>query len=141
MKRNYFREGLLRKGKMGKEEIYGSLDLAKKFLEKAGGNLKIEYFDVSFTLAYNTMFHSARALLFSINVKERSHMAMIDYLKEKFNGNKELLQFLNILDSYRITRHAIQYTGELCSRTDAEEAILDAKEFLDLVKRYSNKIT
>lgn len=136
---DYFKEGLLRKGKIDKNEIEGSLKLAERFLERARGNIKIKYFDVAFTLAYNSMFHSARALLFSFGVKERSHFAMIEFLKEKLKGNKKIFQFLTILDSYRISRHAIQYRGELCSKLDAEEAIKDAEEFLRIVKNYLNK--
>ena len=136
---DYFREGLLKKGEIGKEEIKGSLEIAERFLERAKGNLKIEYFDVSFILAYNSMFHSASALLFSFGVKERSHFAMIEFLKEKLKEEKEVLQFLDILDSYRISRHAVQYHGRFCSKTDAEEAIRDAEEFLKVVKKFFNR--
>jgi len=132
----YFKEGLLRKGKIDKNEIKGSLELAERFLERAKGNMKIKYFDIAFTLAYNSMFHSARALLFSFGVKERSHFAMIEFLKEKFKGNERIFQFLTILDSYRMSRHAVQYRGEFCSELDAKEAIKDAKEFLEIVKNY-----
>jgi len=135
MKIDYFREGLLKRGKINEKEIKGSLEIAKKFIERAEGNLKIKYFDVAFILAYNSMFHTARALLFSFGVKERSHFAMIKYLKEKFQNNKKILRFLEILDSYRITRHAIQYSGEFCSKIDAEEALNDAKKFLDVTKK------
>ncbi len=136
---DYFREGLLKRAKIDEEEIKGSLELGERFLGRARGNLKIKYFDVAFTLAYNSMFHTARALLFSFGVKERSHFVMIEYLKEKLKENKELLHFLNILDSYRISRHAIQYRGEFCSKIDAEEAIKDAEEFLKIVKNYFGK--
>ena len=132
----YFKEGLLKKGKIDKNEIKGSLELAERFLERAKGNIKIKYFDVAFILAYNSMFHSARALLFSFGVKERSHFAMIEFLKEKFKDNEKIFQFLTTLDSYRISRHAIQYSGEFCSELDAKEAIKDAKEFLEIVKNY-----
>jgi uncharacterized protein (UPF0332 family) len=40
-----------------------------------------------------------------------------------------------LTDSYRISRHAIQYKGSLCTRIDAEEAIKDAKEFIEKVKQ------
>lgn len=136
MKIDYFKEGLLRKGKIDKKAEKGSIELAKRFLERARGNLKIKYFDVAFSLAYNSMFHSARALLFSLGIKERSHAAMIGYLKEEFRDNKEILNFLETLDSYRIARHGIQYRGEFCSELDSEEAIKDAKSFVMIVKRY-----
>ncbi len=133
---DYFKEGLLKKSNVDKNEIKGSLELAERFLKRAKGNFRMKYFDVSFILAYSSMFHSARALLFSLGVKERSHFAMINYLKEKFKGNNEIIQFLEILDSYRISRHAIHYRGEFCSKTDAEEALRDAEEFLKIVRKY-----
>jgi len=139
MKDDYFREGLLKRSKIDEEKINGSIELSKNFLEKAKGNLKIKYYDIAFTLAYNSMFHSARALLFSLGIKERSHFAMIDYLKEKFKRNDEIYHFLSILDSYRITRHGIQYRGDFCSEIDAEEAIKDATKFLEIVKKYFSK--
>jgi len=139
MKIDYFKEGLLRKSKVGKEEIESSIKLAEDFLKKAKGNLEIGYFDVAFILAYNSMFHSARALLFSFGIKERSHFAMINFLKEKLKEDKEISRFLTILESYRITRHGVQYRGDLCSKTDAEEAIADATEFLRVVREYFSK--
>ena len=138
---DYFREGLLKKSKIDKDKIKGSLKLAERFLERAKGNFRIKYFDTSFILAYNSMFHSARALLFSLGVKERSHFVMINYLKEKFKENEGIVHILELLDSYRISRHAIQYRGEFCSKTDAEEALRDAEEFLKIVKKYfKNKL-
>ena len=136
---DYFKEGLLKKAKVNKVEIEGSLKLARKFLERAKGNFKINYFDIAFILAYNAMFHTSRALLFSFGIKERSHFAMIDFLKEKLKGNKEIFNLLKVLDAYRISRHAIQYKGDLCSETDAEEAIKDAEQFLDVTETYLKK--
>lgn len=133
---DYFRKGLLKKSKVSKDEIKSSLELAERFLMRAKGNFKMKYFDISFILAYNSMFHSARALLFSFGIKERSHFAMIMYLKEMFKENEEMIHFLEILDSYRISRHGIQYRGELCSKMDAREALKDAEEFLKIVKKY-----
>ena len=133
---SYFKAGLLRREKVDMDEIRGSLELAERFLERAKGNMRIKYFDVAFTLAYNSMFHSARALLFSFGVKERSHFAMIEFLKEKFKDNEKIFRFLVVLDSYRMTRHGIQYRGEFCSELDAKEAIRDAEEFLEVVKNY-----
>jgi len=131
-----FRNNLLKRARIDRSEILGSLKLAERFLSRAKGNVKMKYFDIAFLLAYTSMFHSARALLFSLGVKERSHMAMIMYLREKFSKNKEISEFLEVLDSYRIVRHSIQYRGNLCSKTDAEESIKDAERFLEVVKKY-----
>jgi uncharacterized protein (UPF0332 family) len=129
------KKNFIRKEKVDKEEISGSLETSKRFLERAEGNLEIEFWDVAFLLAYNSIFHSARALLFKNGYKERSHWAMILALKELYEKNEELQKILDILDSYRISRHAIQYRGSLCSRIDAEEAVKDAKQFIETVEK------
>ncbi len=131
-----FRNNLLRRAIIDRNEITGSLKLAERFLSRAKGNVKIQYFEIAFLLAYTSMFHTARALLFSTGVKERSHVAMIMYLREKFSKNAEISEFLEVLDSYRIVRHSIQYRGDLCTKSDAEEAIRDAERFLKIVKEY-----
>ncbi|PIU21808.1 MAG: DNA-binding protein [Candidatus Diapherotrites archaeon CG08_land_8_20_14_0_20_34_12] len=122
------------------QEIEGSLTIAERFLERAEGNLKIEYFDVAFSLAYQSMFHSARALLFKNNLKERSHAALINGLKELYAGEPELQTILQTMNSYRITRHAVQYSGVGCNTEDAEMAIKDAKEFIEIADRIISQL-
>ncbi len=138
---HYTEKGLIRKENIKPEEIAGSIDLAKRFLERAKGNMNIKFWDIAFLLAYNSMFHTARALLFRAGYKERSHMAIIDVLKELYKNNPELEKFLDILDSYRISRHAIQYRGSLCSELDAEEAVRDAGKFVAIVAEIIKKKT
>ncbi|MBU0662613.1 MAG: HEPN domain-containing protein [Candidatus Diapherotrites archaeon] len=125
-------KGLLAKSASNKEEVQGSLAIAERFVERAEGNKKIEYYDISLSLAYQSMFHAARALLFKSGYKERSHTALIGALKEIYADNAELQELLEVFDSYRKTRHAVQYSGAGCSEGDATEAIGDAEKFLDL---------
>ena len=128
-------KGLVRREKINENEILGSLEMSERFLKRAEGNLKISFWDVAFLLAYNSLFHSARALLFKNGYKERSHWAMIVVLKEIYEKNEKIQNKLDLIDSYRISRHAIQYRGSLCSKIDAEEVLKDAKEFLELAKQ------
>jgi uncharacterized protein (UPF0332 family) len=72
---------LILKTKTTSNEIEGSLFVAEHFIERAKGNMKIGYSDIAFSLAYQAMFHCARALLFKNNFKERSHHALISALK------------------------------------------------------------
>jgi uncharacterized protein (UPF0332 family) len=124
-------KGLLLKTKSNAQEIEGSMAIAERFLEKARGNLKIDYFDVAFSLAYQSMFHSARALLFRKNFKERSHSALISALKELYTNEPRITDILETMDGYRMTRHAVQYSGLGCSKEDAQEAIKDAEKFIE----------
>lgn len=132
-------KGLIRKETAKNEEIYGSVTLAKRFLERARGNKTMRFYDIAFLLAYTSMFHAARALLFLEGYKERSHFALVAVLKERYKDDRELIEMLDILDSYRISRHAIQYSGEFSSEIDATEAINDAERFVSLTEKIVKK--
>lgn len=125
-----FAEGKLRKGAVDQDKIDGSLELSGKFLSKAKKVLPTGLFDIAFLTAYNSMFHSARALLFKSGVKEQSHFCMVAYLREVYEDDSALLEYLNAMDSYRITRNKIQYFGAECTEIDAKEAISDAEGLL-----------
>src|SRR3989344_1919807 len=132
-------KGFLTKTKSDKKQIEGSLQIAQRFIERAEGNVKIGLWDVAFLMSYNSMFHSARALLFRMNLKERSHQAMITGLKELYADNKPIVEFLNTLSSYKTARNAIQYGGGLCLEVDAVEALKDAKRFLEEADKILSK--
>lgn len=129
-----FEKGLLRRSRVDKERASGSLNIADKFLNEAKGNIKMGYCDAAFLLAYNSMFHTARTLVFLDGITERSHFCMITYLLEKFRANITIHPYLEILDTYRIVRHKIQYSGEQCGEADAQEIVDDAIGFLKAVK-------
>jgi len=130
--RECFEKGLLVKARVSGETIESTVNLARHCLERASGNFKIEYFDVTFILAYQAMLHTARALVFKDNIKERSHVCVVLYLKEKYRENPSVVKYLNILDSYRISRHEVVYRGGYVSREEASDTIEDAKDFLKL---------
>lgn len=130
-----FEKGLLIKARVSRETVKSVADLAKHYIERASGNFRIGYFDIAFTLAYQSMLHTARALVFSDNVKGRSHVCVVLYLKEKYRENPHIANYLNILDSYRISRHEVVYRGGRVSKDEASRAISDAKDFLTLASK------
>lgn len=130
---------MLIKSHSSEQVIQGSLAIAENFLEKAEGNAKIEYYDVAFSLAYQAMFHAARAILFKKGYKERSHWAVIKALKDICKQEKDLIELLETMDSYRMTRHAVQYSGLGCSKEDADEAIKDADKIIVIAERIISK--
>lgn len=132
--RECFDKGLLIKARVSEETIKSTLDLATHHIERARGNLKIGYFDVTFTLAYQSMLHAARALVFSDGVKGRSHLCVVLYLKEKYRQDPHVTKYLNILDSYRIGRHEVVYRGGYVSKEESIGAIKDAEDFLKLTR-------
>ncbi len=132
-------KGFIRREGVKPEEMSGSISMAKHFLERAEGNMEMNFYDTAFLLAYNSMFHVARALLFKAGYKERGHFAMVSALEQLYKSNKEILGFVNILNSYRISRHAIQYSGELSSELESTQAIKDCKAFLKFGEKFMGK--
>ena len=69
-------EGLIRKDPRATERVKGSLEIAGRFLSASKKNLEIEEYEIAEIAAYNSAFHSARALLFAKGYVERSHYCL-----------------------------------------------------------------
>ncbi len=85
-------------------------------------------------MSYNSLFHSARALLFNKGYTERSHYCLITFLKEEYSKYPQVLKYLNLLNMYRSFRESIQYSGDLCSKEDSLGIKQSAYEFLSIVE-------
>lgn len=130
-----FEEGLLRKTYPSRAKSRKSLEMAKKYLRMATENFEMNLFEVTILIAYNSMFHTARAILFRDGIKERSHYAMIKYLKEKYRV-KIGIRTLNLLDSFRIVRHSVAYGFDATVKVEDAKRILEfAKKFYKIVER------
>jgi uncharacterized protein (UPF0332 family) len=116
-------------------ELSGAIKSAERFIERARGNMGIKYYDIAFILAYTSMFQSSKALLIKNGCGESSHYGLFHALKEIYKNNPSMCKLLNIADSYRPVRHAIQYGRDSCSEDDAREAIADAEEMLAIAKK------
>ncbi len=127
------RKGLIKKQSVDKDEIEGSISIAKHFLKRAKGNQTLGFSDIVFLLAYDAMFHAARSLLFRKGYKERGHFAMIEALRELYRDDSEVQDYLRLIDSYRMTRHSIQYGGAISSELDAIAIVKDADRFIKFV--------
>jgi uncharacterized protein (UPF0332 family) len=128
-------KGLLRRTTILREEIECQIDIAEDYIKKAEKIFENEVFDISFLTAYISIFHSARALLYSKGYKERSHFCLFEFVREEYKDNPEIARLSEIAQSYRETRHMIQYGGLACSEGNAKEAINDAKKFLAAAKK------
>ena len=126
---------LIKKQAAEKEEIEGSITIAERFLDRAKGNMEMNFYDVAFLMAHNSMFHSMRCLLFKNGYKERGHFALIAALKDIYKKDAKVIGYLDILDNYRMTRHAVQYSGELSTELNAIQSIKDAESVLKFVKK------
>ena len=129
-----FSKGLLRKAGLTEEETKAQIDIALAYIIKAEKIFESEVFDMSFLASYISIFHSARALLYSKGYKERSHYCLFEFVKKEFDKDPEIKRLAEIGQNYRESRHMVQYEGSVCSEDAAKEAILDAKKFFELAR-------
>jgi uncharacterized protein (UPF0332 family) len=127
-----YKEGLLRKTKPSKQYAVKSLETSLKYIRNAKDNLEMKNNNLVVFCSYTAMFHSARALLFKDGVKERSHLCVVSYIKEKY---PDLRSLSNLLDAYRRNRHNTLYALDfLVSDYEAGQSIKDAEQFHKQIK-------
>ena len=111
------------------------LEAAERDLKVAEATLK-EDFDWAFSIAYNAMLQSARALMFAEGFAptgENHHKTTVDYADAKL-GTK-MRNEIDLFDDMRKKRHAAVYgkTGVI-SEFEAKHAISTAKEFVGKIR-------
>jgi len=134
--RECFEKRLLRRESPSPERCRRSVEVAEAKLLQAGKALEHELFDASLILSYTAMFHAARALLYRDGVIEKSHVCLIEYLRESYVKKGRISEaHVNALDSARVDRHETLYGLETASsRRDAEYRREKAADFLTMVK-------
>jgi len=128
-------KGLIRKDKSAPKRVEKSLEIAERFLLSAKKNLDIEELEMAEIASYNSIFHSARSLLFKKEYTERNHICVILALNEVYKSDNELIELLNTFDKIRISRHNILYGGILIDIEEAEFVYEFAKQFLEKTKK------
>ncbi|MDE1868691.1 MAG: HEPN domain-containing protein [Candidatus Micrarchaeota archaeon] len=131
-------KGLIKRSVEDPAAVSGSIKIAERYLDLAERNMEINLFDAAFLLAYSSMFHAGRALLFAKGYKERGHYAVVVALKTIYKDDQGSRHLLELLNGYRLTRHAIQYNGDLGSEIDASEAIRDSEKIIECAKRLTS---
>jgi len=126
---------ILRKIFPNSEKSKSSLRIAEAKLEEARRLFVSDFFSNSVLSVYTSMFHAVRSLLYRDGIQEKSHYATYVYIAEKYSSkvSKNLLNSFNFL---REERHEILYGfEEKISQESAENALLDAEEFLMEIKK------
>ncbi len=101
-------------------------------LENAKICISDKMFDLAVVSAYTSMFHCARSLLFGSGYKERSHVCLISFLKEKY---PELNELTNSMDTFRGARHTMLYgIDPMVLKEDAIAGIERSADFIDRVR-------
>ena len=125
------KKGLLRKIPPSKEKAIQSIRKAKELLEEARYDLEDERYNSATVVGYLALFNSARALLFRDGYRERSHACIARYLENKYKS-KIPQDMIDLLDSYRSSRHHVQYdTSYLATKRESANIIQFTKEFIE----------
>ena len=134
----FFKKRLLRKISIDANKIRISIKIAEDKLQRAEKLFSSDFFQEAFVNAYTCMFHASRALLYSKGIQEKSHFAVLSYLKYKFR--KEIPEHLiQAFSNYQLERHNIFYGFNIeITKEKAENIILDAEEFLEKIQEILN---
>lgn len=133
-----FEKRLLRRERPDLEKSKRSIEIAEAKLDEAEKALNHKLFDSTIILAYTAMFHAARAILFRDGIVEKSHVCLIEYLRETYVNTGKLSEaMINTLDRLRIDRHETLYGLETkSSEKEAKHSLTKAKEFFATVKEF-----
>lgn len=130
-------EGFLKKEKIGIDQIKALLMSAAKNIIASEKNLSIDE-EACYTLAYNAMLKTARALVFLQNYRPsdgRQHMTTIE-VAGKILGN-EFRDLINIFNMMRKKRNQFTYDPMLpLSLTEAKNALKTARKFHEKVRNF-----
>lgn len=134
--RECYERRLLREERPDPRRSERSMEVSEAKLEDAEKALRAGLPDATVILAYTAMFHAARAVLYRDGIVERSHVCLIEYLKERYVKTGRMSEALvNTLDSARVDRHETLYGLEVrSSEREAKYSLRRAKEFLSMVK-------
>jgi len=111
--------------------IIKELQGARYDLERAHKSLKDKDYKWATVQAYYSMFHAARALLYSRGFREKSHRALLTALRELFVRSGQLdLEYHDDLRNAMDLREEADY-GMVFSEEGAKEVVEKAKKFLD----------
>jgi uncharacterized protein (UPF0332 family) len=126
-------KGFLKKIKIEVERIDKELNESKKDLRDAKSSFKARKFKWSIIQSYYSMFHAARAVLFSIGLKERRHFAIITVLEDLVKRKKLESKFVNDFKAGMFAREEADYEAEY-PKERAKSLLRIADEFSKRMK-------
>lgn len=117
--------------KLAKKE----LRLAQEDLAMSLKNLEEKNYRWSIIQSYYSMFHSARALLYSKEYREKSHFCLIEVIRTLFCETKKLdVSFVESLLEAKNLREAADYYDDF-SEINCQKLTKKAQEFLEITKK------
>jgi len=134
-------DGSLQKKKISFKEVEKILRKAHESLRAAEVLIKQDFYDSAFKEAYESMLLSGRALIFSLGYKPRtvgSHAITVKFCQLYFGIDLKILT--QKFDKMRKKRNYLIYgAGLTISKTEAENAIKTAEEFIEKIKKFIQK--
>lgn len=129
-------EGLISKISVDKNRVKSSLALSKRDLATAR-SLIGDNPDWAYSIAYNSMLQSARALMFSLGYRplgQAQHISAIRFAETALG--KQAKEIITVLDRMRRKRHRVVYdTSGLISQLEAKQAVSKAEKFFKLIEK------
>jgi len=122
------KQGFLKKIKVENELVEKESEESKRDLNDAKISLKMRKFKWAIIQSYYSMFHAARAVLFSLGLKERRHFAITVVLEDLVKKKKLEPRFVNDFKAGIFTREEADYESEY-SQERAESLLKIAEEF------------
>jgi uncharacterized protein (UPF0332 family) len=129
----------LKKIKVDEKLIQKELDEAKYDLNRAKNALEEDDFKWSIVKTYYSMFHAAKAVLFSLGLREKRHFVVGVVLEGLSKKGKLQFKFVNDYRGAMLAREDADYRY-VHTRDTAEYLIDVAEEFIEKMKELSNKI-
>ena len=134
--KRYIEEGRLTRIEIDRKLILKEVEGATSDLEEAKDSLRRKNFKWATVQGYYSMFHSARALLYSKGFREKSHYALLVALRELFK-NELAPEILRDFDEAMNLREEADY-GLVFSEEAATSTVENAENFLQKAKRILN---
>jgi len=134
--KRYIEEGRLTRIEIDRKLILKEVEGATSDLEEAKDSLRRKKFKWATVQGYYSMFHSARALLYSKGFREKSHYALLVALRELFK-NELAPEILRDFNEAMNLREEADY-GLVFSEEAATSTVENAENFLQKAKRILN---
>ena len=135
---NCLDRGLIRKFSRGPALAKKELKSAELDIDTAKESLRKENYKWATIQTYYSMFHSARALLYSRGYREKNHQCLIESIRNFYVDKGEIgFGLVEALQKAKMMREEADYYGEFTKEnaTDlvhkAEEFLIKSKEFLE----------
>ena len=111
------------------------INLAKTDLERSKSTFRDGDYKWATVQAYYSMFHSAKALLFKKNYREKSHACLVEAIRVFYVQEKKLgYWFVEALQKGKTLREEADYYGAY-TKLGAKDLLQKAEEFLNVAEK------